>query len=374
MQERRMPPKTMSETLLEWYGKNARNLPWRKTPSPYHVLISEVMLQQTQVRTVIPFYLRWMTRFPDLKTLAKASEEDILKAWEGLGYYRRARALGQLARQVQMHHCGDIPGEEDTLLSLPGIGPYTAGAILSIAFNRPFPAVDGNVERVLTRLFDLDLPVDKAPGKREIRRRALTLIPEGQARHLNQSLMELGALVCLPKSPLCVSCPIVGHCLGLKRGTVALRPMKSPRPKTFTLFAGTVIIEGNGRYLLFRRPSTGLMAGLWEFPTITFSSLPESEEMRRETYSAFGLDLKELEILFSVRHSFTRYRVTVRAFHAKEFGGNPTPPDGWEAHWGKPEEIIGLPFSAGSRKIRDRVHSLLHIDTETGGEPRSSGR
>lgn len=365
-----LPVTQISSTLLEWYERQARSLPWRKSPSPYAVLVSEIMLQQTQVATVIPYFERWMKRFPDLSSLAEASEKEVLKYWEGLGYYRRARSLLKLAREIQQDRNGDLPREEAALLALPGIGPYTAGAILSIAFNRPFPAVDGNVERVLTRLFDLGFPVDRAPGKRRIRELALGLIPEGQARSFNQAIMELGATICLPRPSLCDVCPLNFACQGRREGTLSDRPVKSPGAMTLPLLAGSVVIERKGLFLVFKRPPTGLMADLWEFPTLHFARLPDPFQIREGLRLSFGLNAGNIQKLFTVHHSFTRYRATIRAFIAREPTGTPHVPKGWEKRWVTPEEILTLTFSAGSRKIRDRTMTLFPEDIEDIGSSR----
>lgn len=346
----------ISKALLHWYARNARDLPWRRFPAPYAVLVSEIMLQQTQVSTVIPYFLRWMERFPDFGTLAEASEEEVLKLWEGLGYYRRARSLHALARLVIERHAGNLPEDEKSLLALPGIGPYTAGALLSIAFNLPFPAVDGNVERVLARLFDLALPVDRRDGKERIRELARQLIPTGEPRHLTQALMELGATVCTPVNPHCSRCPLNRCCEALAGSTVPLRPVKRPRPETVPLFAGALLAEKKGQFLLFRRPPGLIMGNLWEFPTFHFIAAPGPEDLARSASSLIGLETgPSLQPLGRVRHAFTRYRVTLKAFLARNVRGTLRGLEGWEMRWADPRELPGLTFSAGSRKIRENL-------------------
>ncbi len=344
----------ISASLLQWYKTSARDLPWRRSVTPYTVLVSEIMLQQTQVATVIPYFERWMHHFPDLPSLAAASEEEVIRLWEGLGYYRRARSLHRLAKEVLQHHAGRLPGEEHDLLHLPGIGPYTSGAILSIAFNRPVPAVDGNVERVLARIFNVDMPLNRAAGKRRIQNLACALIPEGKARHLNQALMELGATVCLPRSPRCGLCPCREHCTSLTAETVPLRPVKPPRPETVKLYCGSLLAWRKDKLLVFRRPSSGLMAGLWEFPTFHFTALPTACDMDSACRILLEMAPQEISQTVTVRHAFTRYRVTLRAFETRHICGPPKGIPGWQLRWISPEDITKLPFSAGSRKVREK--------------------
>lgn len=203
----------LGSSLLIWFAARRRDLPWRRTYDPYHVLVSEVMLQQTQMERAVAYFERWIERFPDLESLARASEDEVLRLWEGLGYYNRARSLLAAARDLVRLHGGMIPAEGEALRSLPGIGPYTAGAVLSVAFNRPEPAVDANVERVLARLVNLELPPSDARAKAFLRDTARSLIPPGRARDFNQALMELGALVCLPRAPRCGQCPWQEACV-----------------------------------------------------------------------------------------------------------------------------------------------------------------
>ncbi|MEW6499985.1 MAG: A/G-specific adenine glycosylase, partial [Thermodesulfobacteriota bacterium] len=210
----------LQEALLAWFAAHSRDLPWRRTYDPYHVWISEIMLQQTRMERVIGYFRRWLERFPDLPALAAADEEEVLKCWEGLGYYSRARNLHRAAGLVMRDHGGTIPADHAALLTLPGIGRYTAGAIMSLAFNREYPLVDANVERLFARLYDIDSPVREAVNHRFVWQRALELIPPGRARLFNQALMELGALVCTPKNPACSACPLAGHCKALRGNTV----------------------------------------------------------------------------------------------------------------------------------------------------------
>lgn len=259
-----------SEELLAWYRRGNRDLPWRKNRDPYRIWVSEIMLQQTRVDTVIPYFERFMANFPTVRALAEAPEEEVLKCWEGLGYYSRARNLQAGAKMVMELYNGIIPDDKEAVAGLKGVGPYTAGAIMSIAFNRPEPAVDGNVMRVLSRYFCLEDDIAKPKTRVGIEKLAGTLIPEGAAGDFNQALMELGALVCTPKSPSCLPCPVMEHCEARLAGRETELPVKTkakpPRPE----YRLAAIVEGSGEHagkvLVRRRPDTGLLAQMWELP------------------------------------------------------------------------------------------------------------
>ncbi|WFR65450.1 A/G-specific adenine glycosylase [Paenibacillus amylolyticus] len=261
-----------SVNLLDWYMINRRDLPWRRHNNPYFTWVSEIMLQQTRVDTVIPYFNRFIGNFPTVRALAEAPEEDVLKNWEGLGYYSRARNLQAAARQVMELHGGEMPQDKQAVFALKGVGPYTAGAILSIAFNQPQPAVDGNVMRVLSRYFLIDEDIMKGSTRVLMEELAGELIPEGRARDFNQALMELGALVCTPKAPHCLTCPVMEQCSGRIAGRELTLPVKTkakpPRPEQRLV----AIVEGRGEHrgqvLVRQRPETGLLARMWELPHV----------------------------------------------------------------------------------------------------------
>lgn len=288
--------------LLDWYRASHRALPWRDDPTPYHVWISEIMLQQTRVAAVLPYYARFLKLFPDVRALANADEEVLLKAWEGLGYYSRARNLQKAAKQIAAE--GGFPVTYEGWLSLPGIGPYTAGAICSIACSLPYPAVDGNVLRVYSRLLALDADVSSPPVKKRLTALAASLLPDENPGDYNQALMELGATVCLPNGkPLCESCPIAAHCKAYADGDPAafpLRPAKKPRPVLpLTVF---VIRDGQGRIALQKRPDSGLLAGLWQFPN------SEGQLSEKEALSFLRKSLPDAVLLGplpAAKHIFT---------------------------------------------------------------------
>ncbi|MCL6457103.1 MAG: A/G-specific adenine glycosylase [Gorillibacterium sp.] len=262
-----------AKELLQWYRASNRDLPWRKNKDPYRIWVSEIMLQQTRVDTVIPYYNNFMDKFPSVEALADAPEEEVLKAWEGLGYYSRARNLQSAVREVKEEYGGIVPDEPVAISSLKGVGPYTAGAILSIAYNQPEPAVDGNVMRVLSRFFLLTDDIAKPSTRIKIEKLARSLIPEGAAGDFNQALMELGATVCTPKSAHCLPCPVMEHCSARLEGRVDELPLKAkakpPRPE---IRAAALIVDATGRLLIRRRPQTGLLARMWELPQV---ALPE---------------------------------------------------------------------------------------------------
>ncbi|MUT67767.1 A/G-specific adenine glycosylase [Paenibacillus sp. NEAU-GSW1] len=268
-----------SRELLNWYRANKRTLPWRANRDPYRVWVSEIMLQQTRVDTVIPYYERFMDRFPTIKALAGAPEEDVLKCWEGLGYYSRARNLQAGARMVMELYGGTVPDDKTAVAGLKGVGPYTSGAIMSIAFNRPEPAVDGNVMRVLSRYFCLEDDIAKPATRVRIEKLAASLIPEGAAGDFNQGLMELGALVCTPKSPSCLPCPVMEHCAGRMAGREQELPIKTkakpPRPelRVAAIVAGTG--ANTGKVLVRQRPEKGLLAQMWELPHVLLTKEQE---------------------------------------------------------------------------------------------------
>ncbi|WP_029192340.1 A/G-specific adenine glycosylase [Paenibacillus harenae] len=259
-----------STELLAWYRLIKRDLPWRINRDPYRVWVSEIMLQQTRVDTVIPYYNSFMSKFPSVQALAEAPETEVLKSWEGLGYYSRARNLQAGAKEVVEKYGGIVPDDKASVAGLKGVGPYTTGAIMSIAFNRPEPAVDGNVMRVLSRYFCLEDDIAKPAARAGIEKLAASLIPEGAAGDFNQALMELGALVCTPKSPSCLPCPVMEHCAARLDGREHELPIKTkakpPRPelRAAVIIAGTG--EHAGKVLVRQRPDTGLLAQMWELP------------------------------------------------------------------------------------------------------------
>ncbi|MGF7049357.1 A/G-specific adenine glycosylase [Paenibacillus sp. DS2015] len=318
-----------SEHLLEWYFKNQRDLPWRRHRNPYYIWVSEIMLQQTRVDTVIPYFNRFIEKFPTIEDLADAPEQDVLKMWEGLGYYSRARNLQYAAKQVKDLHGGQVPNDKEAVFALKGVGPYTAGAILSIAFNRPEPAVDGNVMRVLSRYFLIEEDIMKGSTRVAMEKLVVELIPEGQATHFNQALMELGALVCTPKSPHCLTCPVMEHCEGRIEGKEAQLPIKTkskpPRPEQRIVG----LIEGlgihAGRILIRQRADSGLLAKMWELPHFISPATrgtrlldTRAQELLKGTLEAEGIVAKPVQHFMDAEHIFSHIRWSLQVYRCQE--------------------------------------------------------
>ena len=305
-----------TKPLLEWYTKNARDLPWRFEHSPYRTWISEIMLQQTQVDTVIPYFLRLMAEFPDVFKLASASEQDVLALWEGLGYYSRARNLHKAARIVTSDYQGELPQTVEELQGLPGIGPYTAGAIASIAFGVDTATVDGNIRRVFSRLFNLTEPLRSPTSEKQIWELAEANLPSGKAGIYNQALMDLGATICTPKTPSCERCPIAEECQARALGITSERPVNKPRKKTPTLTVTAAVIHRDGQVLLAKRPPEGLLGGLWEFPggTLEETDPDLSTCLRREIQEELGADIIVGEAFGTYRHAYTHFKIKLHAF------------------------------------------------------------
>jgi len=346
----------LGTALLNWFATHQRDLPWRRSRDPYRIWVSEVMLQQTRVETVIPYYQRWFEQFPTLQALAEAPEGQVLKAWEGLGYYSRARNLADAARDVVANYGGEVPDDPDAVADLKGVGPYTAGAILSIAFNRAVPAVDGNVMRVLSRLYLITDDVAQPATRQAMERLAGTLIPPGQANAFNQALMELGALVCTPSQPKCLLCPVSAFCRARAEADPETLPVKAkaraPRPVDVV----AAVVWHEGRVLIAQRPPEGLLAGLWEFPggerPVGTTWEQAVHRLMRDKYS---LELELEAHLCSVRHVFSHLVWDLRAFTARPASGAAVPPDSERLRWMEPDALTGHAFPVAHQKILAQV-------------------
>ncbi|MNM06198.1 putative A/G-specific adenine glycosylase YfhQ [compost metagenome] len=321
-----------SMRLLEWYNEQKRDLPWRRSRDPYKIWVSEIMLQQTRVDTVIPYFYRFIERFPTIDALAEAPEEEVLKAWEGLGYYSRARNLQSAAQQVKELYGGKVPDDREAVFGLKGVGPYTAGAILSIAFNRPEPAVDGNVMRVLSRFFLIEDDIAKPKTRIKMEALAKSLIPEGEASSFNQALMEHGALTCTPKSPRCLVCPVMERCAGRLAGVETELPVKTkakpPRPEERL----AALVEGRGehagRVLIRQRPTRGLLARMWELPhwpapgDIGAGSGRPGEaaamDRLRRSLAEAGVAARPEAYMMAAEHTFSHIHWTLQVYRCRE--------------------------------------------------------
>ncbi|MBL9137616.1 MAG: A/G-specific adenine glycosylase [Verrucomicrobiales bacterium] len=354
--------------LLDWYEQCARDLPWRRTSDPYAIWVSEVMLQQTQVKTVVSYWERWMARFPDIQSLAAAPEAAVLKHWEGLGYYRRARHLQAAARHLIAENRGEFPTDLAGVLELRGIGRYTAGAICSIAFNQPTPIVDGNVARVLARWEMLRGDVRRAPRVGRLWERADALV-NAAARtgrphacsHFNQALMELGALVCTPKAPACGRCPVASECQAHAEGKVAEFPQVGQRQPPTERFFEVLVIQCGDRYAVRQRAEGDVNGGFWEFPCLEVASLNATARGAvTRILTEAGLRVDEGRVrpgrlmpLATVRHAITRYRILQRASLVNWPGVPPRISGGLV--WRTREALDQLAFTAAHRKLVQRL-------------------
>jgi A/G-specific adenine glycosylase len=309
----------LTSKLLAWYRVNKRTLPWRGHPSAYAVWVSEIMLQQTRVEAVIPYFEKWMRLFPNVQALSQASEQEVLNAWEGLGYYSRARNLHKAAKIVAEQYNGEIPRDLDELRKLPGIGRYTLGAIASIAFGMDVSALDGNIKRVYARIFDIEEPVDSPAGEKILWELADQYLPKGHAGDYNQALMDLGATICVPKNPRCLICPVMILCKARQNGTQNQRPMMKPKKEIPRYIHAAGVIVEKGRVLLAQRPSNGLLGGMWEFPNGRVNSDP-AKELSNVLKTGYKIRLRRTrgkETLGVVQHAYTHFKVTVYVFQCE---------------------------------------------------------
>ena len=349
--------------LLDWFAVNARDMPWRRTLNPYAIWVSEIMLQQTQVKTVIPYFERWMRELPTVEALANASSEKIHKLWEGLGYYTRVRNMQTAARVIVAQHGGKFPREFDDVLALPGIGRYTTGAICSIAFNQPTPILDGNVIRVLTRVFGIHENAREKETNARLWKLAEELVTVASLRHssfvirhflsgscsaLNQSLMELGATVCTPRKPRCEACPVSKLCVARREILIEQLPNLGGRvaitPRRFV----ACVIERDGAVLVRQRPAEVVNGHFWEFPNVEVTLKSSAAATRKHLETELGCALETLAPLATVKHTITRYRITLEAFRGELNG---TIPRATAGEWIPKSELERLPFTSAHRRV-----------------------
>jgi A/G-specific adenine glycosylase len=332
--------------LLGWYDRNRRDLPWRRTKDPYRIWLSEVMLQQTTVRAVVPYYEAFAKRFPTLQSLAEEPEEEVLASWSGLGYYHRARNLHRGAQHVAERHGGRFPSTLEAALAVPGVGLYTASAILSIAHGQALPVVDGNVRRVLARLLALRGPEYRKDGP--FYNRAEELLDRERPGDWNQALMELGATVCTARHPGCGACPVRSHCRARALGVVGELPEGRARRAPLAVVVAAALVERDGRVLLVRRPEGRLLGRMWEVPQTSLES-GGLADLAREMAERHGLDVVPGPLVVRARHAITFRRITLEGYRARL--RPPVPSDPERFLWARPEEVAGLAVSSSTRKL-----------------------
>jgi len=340
------------QQLQDWYGINQRPLPWRHTTDPYWIWVSEVMLQQTQVNTVIPYYHRFIERFPEVARLARARLQAVLKCWEGLGYYARARNLHKAAAVVVSRYNGQVPDDWKVFTALPGVGPYIGAAVLSIAYNRPYAVVDGNVKRVLARIFEEPTTVNGSAAHGAFRRLAETLLDRSRPGCYNQALMEVGALVCKPVNPRCADCPINAFCLGNSHGSMDRYPRRNKRKPVPEIRIAAGVIRRNGRVLITRRKPEGLLGGLWEFPGGKIHKGETAETAcRREIKEEVGLNIVVDAHLTQVRHAYTHFKIVLEVFLCDHVDGKVRLNGPVDHRWIKIEDIDQYPVPKANLKF-----------------------
>jgi A/G-specific adenine glycosylase len=350
------------EDLLEWYKKNRRDLAWRRTDDIYAIWVSEVMLQQTQVTTVIPYYRRFLERFPTIQKLAEASEQEVLKLWEGLGYYSRARNLHRAAKQVVKLHKGKIPGTREDFRKLPGVGPYIAAAVLSIACNIPVPAVDGNVMRVYTRFRGIEDDIRNNITRNLIYKELEHIIPTATAGEFNQALMELGAVVCMSKNPKCSFCPLNKTCTAYTTKTIEYYPYKSPLRNVPEYKVSIGIVIKGRKFYIQKRPSEGHLGGLWEFPggKSQEGEMPE-ETLLRECKEELGTEIEIIKKLTVVRHAYSHFKIVMSVFICRLKVGEAQPTGGLAFRWITIDELDDYPFPGANHKIFPALREYINF-------------
>lgn len=344
----------VQRSVLAWFRQHARDLPWRRTRDPYAIWISEIMLQQTQVVSVIDYYARFLARFPHVTALASAHEDEVLRLWEGLGYYRRARQMHAAAQQMVAMHDGQFPTEIDAVLALPGIGRYTAGAILSIALDQRYPILEANSRRLLCRLLAYRDNPDKAAGQRLLWRMAEELLPQRHVGRFNQGLMELGSLVCKPRQPLCADCPLVKLCPTYAHGWQEEIPAATRRMRYETRHEVAIVIRLHNQVLLRRCGENQRWAGLWDFPRFEVRAAKDGETLRREIQQhvreRVGIQIQLGDPLAILKHGVTRFRITLHCYQAHylhdDQGGIPA-----DHQWLPTENLSELPLNTTGRQI-----------------------
>jgi len=358
------PKEGFSKALTNWYKAGHRDLPWRNTQDAYRIWLSEIMLQQTQVKTVIAYYQRFLERYPTIQALANAPSEDVLKLWEGLGYYARCRNLHKAAKAMIEQHKGRFPQTIEEAQVLPGIGRSTAGAILTFAYGQKHPLLDGNVKRVLSRIFDVDTDIQQTATVNQLWKLSENLLSQSDDPYsYNQAIMELGATVCLPKNPRCLLCPVKPFCTAAERGTQHQRPVKGAKKVSPHFNIAVGVIWKDGQILIQQRPEEGLLGGLWEFPG--GKQEPDealTETVQREIQEELGLTVEVKEAITMVKHAYTHFKITLHAFHCAYLEGTPEPKACQAWRWVKPDELSKYAFPKANKTVLEKVVAEWHAN------------
>jgi A/G-specific adenine glycosylase len=353
--------RTVADRLLEWYHAHKRDLPWRNTGDPYKIWVSEIMLQQTRVDTVIPYYHRFLEAFPTVHHLARATQQQVLKQWEGLGYYSRGRNLHQAAKTVSTVFEGRLPDTYSEITRLKGVGPYTAAALLSIAFDKPYAVVDGNVIRVLSRYYGIEDDIRSGSTKKQIQDLADQLIPDDHPGDFNQAVMELGATVCTPHQPDCGSCPLSNECIAYREVKTGTIPYKSPAKKVpHHHIAVGLIVNSDNELLIALRPDEKMLGGLWEFPGGKKESGEALQEtVGRELNEELGVSVSVFDKFMQLKHAYSHFKITLHAYWCKIESGTPQPIEGKRLEWVTLDEIERFPFPKANKTL---IHSLQKME------------
>lgn len=348
--------------LLTWFDLHRREMPWRSNPLPYWVWVSEIMLQQTQVATVIPYFNRFIELFPTVEALASADQQAVLKAWEGLGYYSRARNIHKAAKLILSEYNGQLPDSYEGLQQIPGIGPYVGAAIASIAFSKAVPVVDGNVLRVFSRFWGIETDISKPLARTDIFNRLSPIIKSETASEFNQSIMELGALVCTPKSPSCLECPLSTECVAYLTNRVSELPVKQKKSPVPHFEIAVAVIWKDGQVLISKRKPNQLLGGLWEFPGGKRDANECLEETAtREVKEETGLDITVGEPIITVDHAYTHFKIKLTAFSCNYNNGIAVPKACEEVRWVLPEELETFPFPKANKRVIEAIMAKIKL-------------
>ena len=352
--------KKTSENLIEWFNKEKREMPWRNNRTPYRVWISELMLQQTKVEQAIPYFNKWMKYFPTLLSLSKSSEEEVLKLWQGIGYYSRARNIYKTSKIIKDKYKGHFPANPNDIESLPGIGPYTKAAICSLAYNLDYGVLDGNVIRVLSRFFAYSDNVGKLSSKKELQSIVDLSLPKGKSSEFNEAIMELGALVCTPKKTKCNACPINNNCKAFKKDLVEIYPIKTPKKKVPLINVGAAVIIKNNKILISQRRSGQMLEGLWEFPGGKKEDDENIQEcIKREIKEELNLDVFVDNHLITINHSYSHFKMRLFTYFVKIIKGSPKSMENQNFEWISFNKIRNRPFSKADLKIIDALSNHM---------------